>query len=420
MHLSFSAIARYAAASALLLSSACSSAVTDPGAGSRPAVLDALPRPLTTGEQKVITAANDFSFSLFRQVSGAQKDANVFTSPLSASMALGMTMNGAAGPTYDQMRAALAFGNVSEPEINESYKSLIALLRGLDPTVDVRVANSIWYHNTFPFKQSFLDAGKTWFDAEVSAVDISSPDAVKRINDWVSSATAQKIPTIIDAVDTDVVMLLINAIYFKGSWRDRFDAARTEDAPFRAASGDQPMRLMHRDGTMRYLSTPTFDVVDLPYGNSAFSMTVVLPHAGTSVETVASSLQSAQWTSWMSQLRDASVQLYLPRFRLEWQRKLNDDLTSLGMRDAFDPSGLADFTRMSPRGRELFISYVKQKTFVDINEEGTEAAAATAVGIGLTSAPLSVVMRVDRPFLFVIRERLSGTIMFMGKIVRMP
>jgi serine protease inhibitor len=421
MLLSFSTIVRRATLAALLLPAACSG-VTDPepGGGSQAAVLDALPRPLTTGEQKLVTAANDFSFSLFRQVSGAQKDTNVFTSPLSASMALGMTMNGAAGVTYDQMRSALSFGTASEAEIDEGYKSLIALLRGLDSTVDVRIANSIWYRNTFPFNQSFLDAGKTWFDAEVSAVDISSPEAVKRINDWVSTATAQKIPTIIDAVDTDVVMLLINAIYFKGTWRDRFDPARTGDAPFHGVSGDQPMRLMHRDGTMHHLSTPAFDLVDLPYGNSAFSMTVVLPHEGTSVETVASSLHSAQWTAWMSQLRDASVQLYLPRFKLEWARKLNDDLTSLGMHDAFDPNGLADFTRMSPRGRELFISYVKQKTYVDVNEEGTEAAAATAVGIGVTSAPLSVVMRVDRPFLFVIRERLSGTIMFMGKIVRMP
>ena len=419
MRISTALYRRTAAASAFLLSAACGNA-TEPGpAGSTPQVIEALPRQLTAGEQKLIASTNDFSFNLFRQLSTAQKDSNVFTSPLSASMALGMTMNGAANATFDQMRTALAFGTATESDINASYKSLIALLRGLDPTVDFRIANSIWYRNTFPFNQPFLDATKTSFDATVTGLDFSNPSAVTTINNWVSAATVAKIPKIIDKIDSDLVMLLINAIYFKGSWREKFDVAKTIDAPFHAVGGDQPAKLMHRGGKIAHYSTATFDAADLPYGNSAFTMTVVLPKAGTSVEAVASSLQGNAWSTMAAQFRDATMDLYLPRFKLEWERTLNDDLKALGMRDAFIPNG-ADFTRMSPLGKRLYISFVKQKTYVDVNEEGTEAAAVTSVGIYVTSAQVPVVMRVDRPFIFVIRERLSGTVVFMGKIVKLP
>ena len=410
---------RTLASLAIVASSIACAGTTGPGddapSGQRP-VLDALPRPLTSGEVKVVAAANDFSFALFRQLSAAQKDANVFTSPLSATMALGMAMNGAAGPTYDQMRTTLGFGTAPDAEINEGYKSLIALLRGLDATVDFRIANSIWYRNGFPLNQSFFDLTKSSFDAQVTALDFSNPTSVKTINDWVSSATAGKIPTILDAIDPDQVMFLINAIYFKGSWRNKFDVAETRDAQFHSAGGDEPMKLMHRHGTFLYMQTPEFEAADLPYGNGAFTMSVLLPRQGRSVETVAASLQRSDWSTWTTQFREVTNDIYLPRFKLEWERSLIGDLKQLGMRDAFIPDG-ADFTRMSPQGRSLYINVVKQKTYVDVNEEGTEAAAVTNVGIFPTSAP--VPMRVDRPFIVVIRERLSGTIVFMGKIVKM-
>jgi serpin B len=404
-------------ATTLVLTASCRGAPSEPSPGTAPATLDALPRSLSASETKIIGAANDFSFALFRTVAPARPDSNVFISPLSASLALGMTMNGAAGATYDQMRSVLAFGAATESDINGGYKSLVELLLGLDPQVDLRIASSVWYRAGFVFHQAFLDASRRWFGAEVSALDFTSPVAPTTINDWVSTATAGKIPRIIDQIQRGQVMFLINAIYFKGSWRERFDPSLTQDAPFHGVAGDQPAKLMHRTGSIRYLATPDFEAVDLPYGNSAFTMTVVLPRAGRRLDTLPSSLQSAQWSAWMDQLREREVDLYLPRFRLEWSRTLNGDLTALGMRDAFVDGG-ADFTRLSPRGRELFISEVKQKTVVDVNEEGTEAAAVTSVGISITSVgPAMTVVRVDRPFLLVIRERLSGTILFMGKIV---
>ena len=412
-------ISRLCVAATIALAAACSNS-TEPDGGNPGPTLDALPRALTAGEQKVIGAANDFSFALFRRLSAAQPDSNVFTSPLSASMALGMAMNGAAGTTYDEMRATLGFGAAAtESEIGESYKSLITLLRGLDPEVDFRIANSIWYRTGFPVEQAFLDRGRNWFDARATALDFDSPGAVSTINDWVSTSTEGKIPTILDRIEDDQVMFLINAIYFKGSWRTRFDPSRTVTAPFHGMGGDQPAKLMRREGTIRWLQTADFEAIDLPYGNAAYAMTVVLPAAGKSADDVAATLQATARTDWMSQFRDADVELQLPRFKLEWERGLIPDLQSLGMRAAFVDGG-ADFSRMSALGRQLFISLVKQKTFVDVNEEGTEAAAVTNVGISLTSLPVRRPFIVDRPFVFLLRERLSGTILFMGKIVRMP
>ncbi|MEO8334309.1 MAG: serpin family protein [bacterium] len=406
-----------AAASLALVVAACSSS-TEPAPGSQGAPLESLPRQLTAGEQTIVSAANDFSFGLFRQIAAAKKDSNAFTSPLSASMALGMTMNGAAGSTYSQMKSTLAFGGAADADINASYKSLITLLRGLDPSVDFRIANSIWYRSGFPVEQSFLDVSKTAFDATVTGLDFSSPSAVTTINDWVSTATAAKIPKIIDKIENDQVMFLINAIYFKGSWRDKFDVAETKDDTFHGIAGDQPMKLMHRHGKVSFSFNTQFAAADLPYGNSAYSMTVLLPNPGTTVDQLAASLQTGSWNSWMTQFHEITTDIWLPKLKLEWQRDLNDDLQAMGMRDAFQQNG-ADFTRMSStQGHKLYIDKVKQKTFVDINEEGTEAAAVTSVGISVTSLPPS--LRVDRPFIFVIRERLSGTILFMGKIVRMP
>ena len=418
MHMSTRFFQRFHILTALVLAGACAG-TTEPGPGTSGAPLDALPRALTAGEQGVIGASNAFSFALFRQLSAAQRDSNVFTSPLSASMALGMAMNGAAGTTYDEMRAALGFGAAAtETEIGESYRSLITLLRGLDPGVDFRIANSIWYRTGFPVDAGFLDRGRTWFDARVSTLDFTSPTAVPTINDWVNTTTAGKIPTILDEIEDDQVMFLINAIYFKGSWRARFDPSRTVTAPFHAAGGDQSAKLMRREGTIRWLQTTNFEAVDLPYGNAAYSMTVVLPNPGKSVEEVAASLQGSTWSAWMGQFGDAEVELALPRFKLEWERKLIPDLQALGIRAAFVDGG-ADFSRMST-GAQLFISLVKQKTYVDVNEEGTEAAAVTNVGISVTSLPARRPFTVDRPFIVVLRERLSGTILFMGKIVRLP
>jgi serpin B len=380
--------------------------------------LTALPRDLTSAERSILGASNAFSFALWKRVNLAQKDTNVFVSPLSASFSLGMAMNGAANQTLDDMRTGLQFGTTPLADINAGYKSLIALLTSLDKTVTMEIANSIWYRNTFPFNQSFLDDGANYFGATIKPLDFADVAAsLSAINGWVNTQTKGKIPTILDKIESDNVMFLINAIYFKGSWRAKFDPALTQDAPFHGVGGDQTVRLMHRHDKMLYTEAATYQAVDLPYGDSAFTMTVVLPKTGTSVEALAASLDGTAWQSLTAGLHTSDIDLFLPKVKLSWTRGLIPDLKGLGMVTPFAAGG-ADFTRMSTRGRDLYISSVRQKTFVDINEEGTEAAAVTSTGISVTSAPLTTVMRVDRPFVFVIRERLSGTVLFMGKVAR--
>lgn len=394
-----------------LIGTACREA-TAPGAP-----ITALPRALTASESKIITGSNDFAFDLFRTGNIAQHKANVFISPLSASMALGMTANGANGATYDEMRNSLRLSGATREEVNGGYKSLISLLRELDPKTDFRIANSIWYKQTFPFNTSFLDESKLYFDARVEGLDFTSSSTVSTINSWVSEQTNNRIPTILDAIRPEEVMFLVNAIYFKGIWQRQFDKAKTVNAPFYAADGTTTtVPMMARGEGVEYAATSEYSAVDLPYGNSAFTMTVVMPN-NRDIDSFAESFDQTKWNALASSLHESNLQVYLPRFRMEWKRELNDDLEQLGMTLAFQPNN-ADFTRMSPRGLELFITRVLQKTFVDVDEQGTEAAAATLVGVGLTSAPAA--FRADRPFLVVIRERFSGTILFIGKIARLP
>ncbi|MGH7670387.1 MAG: serpin family protein [Gemmatimonadaceae bacterium] len=403
----------------LAVAASCADSPTQPrGPGS---ALIGLPRQLTPAEQNIIQASNAFSFALFGQVSGAQPDSNVFLSPLSASMSLGMALNGAADSTYDQMRSALQFGNATQHNIDAGYQSLIALLTSLDPGVQMQVANSVWYEQTFPFYQSFLDTARTYFGATVQPLDFSDVTAsLAAINGWVNTQTHGKIPTILNSIAPNEVMFLINAVYFKGSWRQRFDSALTEQGAFTPAVGaPQQVWLMHRVVTMSYAEGDAYQAVDLAYGDSAFTMTVLLPKPGTSVDALADSLTPQFWAALTSNLHNQDVDLTLPRLQLTYTRQLNDDLAALGMRSAFVPN-VADFTRMSSEGQRLYISRVDQKAFVNVDESGTEAAAATATGVGPTSIEVPVPMHVDRPYLFVIRERLSGTLLFMAKIATPP
>ena len=393
------------------------SRLTEPGGP--PTELHALPRNLSATEQQLIDASNSFSFALWSKVSAAQPNQNVFISALSASYALGMTLNGAANQSFDQMRGALQVDGVSQQDINAGYKSLTALLTSLDPSVTLRIANSIWYRQTFRVNQSFIDAGKSYFDANVAGLNFNDVSgSLGTINGWVSQKTNGKIPTVLNEIDPADVMFLINALYFHGSWRAKFDPSRTTDDQFTTAPGvTQPMRLMHRQDGMQYSETPSYQAVDLPYGNGAFAMTVLLPKAGTDIETFSATLTGASWRSLSSSFADAEVDLSLPKFTLKYERTMNDDLKALGMVAPFDPDA-ADFSRMSPES--AFINFVKQNTFVNVDEEGTEAAAVTVVAVQPTSIEAGPVMRVDRPFLFVIHERLSGTVLFMGKVVRIP
>lgn len=409
-------------AAATLLLAACDAGPAAPGSAAPP-VISALPRALTAGEQSLVTASATFAPALLAKVNATRTGENVFISPLSASMALGMTLNGAEGRTYDEMRTALGFGVLSRTEINEGYRDLISLLRALDPKVDFRIANAIWFSQLFApqVAPSFLSDARQYFDATSAGLDFGAPSAVTTINGWVKTSTNDRIPTIVQSLSPDLVMLLVNAIYFKGDWRTAFDRSKTSAAPFTTESGATvSVPMMRRTAPARVGTHDGRTVVEMGYGGDAFVMSIILPRPGESVNALVAALTGNTWAAAMSSLGGAEVELFLPRFSLSWEATLNDPLRALGMQRAFVPRE-ADFSRLSPSaGRQLYVSFVKQKTFVDVHELGTEAAAVTAVGVGIVSVPQRATVRVDRPFVFAIRERLSGTILFMGKIVQPP
>ncbi len=398
-----------------VLTGGCGSDITGPG---KP--ITDLPRPLTSAERDVIQSSNSFAVNLLGQVYRASPDSTVFLSPLSASMALGMTMNGAGGATRDQMREMLGFGALPMADVDASYRGLLDLLVGLDPRVDLEVANAIFHENSWVLRPAFTDTVQQYFDAEVAGLDFASPSAVSTINAWVKKATKGHIDSIVSSpLDPLLRAVLLNAVYFKGDWSRKFDSGKTRPADFHlSGGGTATVRLMEKQDTLPYLASDRWQAVEIPYGGGAFEMTVAVPRDGATLDDVVADLGDivtprADWPK-------THVALYLPRFQLSWQRTLNDDLKALGMVDAFD-RGAADLSPMvlQSDGRP-YVQWVKQKTFLKVDEEGTTAAAVTGVGVGVTAVPLFKVVKADRPFLLAIRERLTGTVLFAGLIVQPP
>lgn len=393
-------------------------ACQDPaGPEATPEAIGTLPRSLTAVEVEVIARSNAFAFDLLRQVHAASPDrANIFLSPLSASMALGMTMTGAAGETFDAMRATLGFDGLDQAEINQAYRELTRMLLSLDPRVELRIANSTWARKGLPFDSGFFEAVRTWFDAEARELDFGDPASVDVINGWAADKTNGRIREVIETIPDEAILFLLNAVYFKGKWTDRFDAANTSPGPFTLADGSvvQVPRMRGTPPT-RYLSLPDVTVGEIPYGGKAFVMTIVVPRTGTVADLVAS-LDDETWNRWIASASDfGRVRVELPKFELAYGDRLNLALKALGMGIAFDPER-ADFSRLT-RAARAYLSFVKQDTYLKVDEEGTEAAAVTSVGFGVTSVnPPPPELIVDRPFLVAIRERLSGTILFIGVI----
>ncbi|MBM3262085.1 MAG: serpin family protein [candidate division Zixibacteria bacterium] len=371
---------------------------------------------LNVSEKKLVASTHVFGFDLFGRIAAAQPGKNVFISPLSASMALGMALNGADGTTETAMRETLGLTGLSAEDANAAYRHVIDLLLSLDPKVQMELANSIWYRKEYTFESAFLNANKTYFSAQVQGLDFDSPSVKDTINKWVSDHTHGRIPDIVDGISPQTVMFLINAIYFKGTWAYRFEKNDTRQESFYPTDDVTiSVPMMRQMGRFGYLETENFQAVELPYGNKEFCMTVLLPNPSVAIDDFIGTITPELWDDWTSRLVVREADIALPRFKFSYERTLNDDLMALGMGVAFS-STEADFTRMYPPG-ELFISNVKQKAFVEVNEEGTEAAAATSVEVSVTSIGDTVAIRVDRPFVFAIRERQSGTIMFVGRVI---
>jgi len=396
------------ALAAALLLSACSDA-TGPGSGAEP--ITELPRELSEHETRLLAASNGFAFELAGELLPEGPAENFFWSPLSASMLLGMILNGADGATYTQTRTVLGFDELTQEEINGGYAALTELLVGLDPAVTVRIGNATWTDLGFPLQPDFVQRVDEAFDAEAREADLQAPATLDAINGWAKEATEGHIETIFDELPPNAVMVLLNAIYFQGDWTTTFDRERTERAPFTRPDGSTVQTdLMYLETPVPFARYEEVTVAELPYGGGAFAMTVAVPDDGTDAAAVAEGLTPEVWDGWLDGLDETEAVVRLPRFELEWEAKLNGPLQALGMTDAF--SGAADLSRLTPGGG-VWLDLVKQKAFVSVDEAGTSAAAVTG-GTVVDSAPPA--LRADRPFLFAIRERLTGTILFMGVV----
>ena len=384
---------------------------------------DAKPSVAQNDARALVAGNNAFAFELYRSLR-AEKG-NLILSPYSISLALAMTYAGARGDTESQMTDALHFtlGQNSHPAFNALDLGLAERGKPKDKDqnpMQLRIANAVWAEQTYPFQQDFLDTLALNYGAGVRLSDFINQfePARKEINNWVEDQTEDKIKDLLaeGTVNTDTRMVLVNAIYFKADWLQQFEEASTRDSDFHLLGGSTvKVPTMHNDPFIPYAQGGGWQAVNLPYAGDTAAMTILLPAEG-NFEAFDSNLDSATLDSILASMQPASVAISLPKFSFTRDFVLADVLAGLGMPDAFTP-GLADFSGMTG-DRDLFISDVIHKAFVAVDEEGTEASAATAVIMETASAHLAdVVFNADRPFIFIIRDTVSGQILFIGRVL---
>ena len=368
-------------------------------------------------DNRFTAASSKFSFKLYDQILKQRKTKNTFVSPTSIMLALAMTYNGADGTTREGMARALELEGMSLEEVNRAFADLKSVLAPTDPKIQLKIANSLWARNGFTMKPAFIERNKQFYGAEVASLNFADPAATDTINSWVKKNTEGKIEKILDSIGSDDVLFLINAIYFKGQWQYEFDKKKTKPDVFKLTGGEQKeLPMMSRSGSYFYYKGKNFQSVALPYGKGSVAMYVFLPDEQTSLDQFEKDLTSENWEGWMQSFRMVPGEVTLPRFKVEWESRLNDALIALGMAEAF--SNRANFSQIAElKGANLFISEVKHKSICEVNEEGTVAAAVTSVGMALASAPPPPFsMKVDRPFFFAIRENQTGLLLFMGSV----
>ncbi|RKU24896.1 proteinase inhibitor I4 serpin [Candidatus Poribacteria bacterium] len=371
---------------------------------------------ITPFSEDVPLGITEFGFNLFDAIWETEQNQNIFISPLSVSIALTMTLNGASGETEQAMTDTLQLQDIDRDSINSTYQQLQEKLKTDDTKVALTIANSLWGHQEIQFIPTFLQQNTHYFNAEISSLDFSDPTTLSIINQWVSYNTDGKIPKILDRIASNEVLFLINAVYFKGAWQNEFDPSQTKDGKFYLSSGNEKtVPMMSRTGNYEVFSGENFQAINLPYGEGEISMYVFLPSKESDLNELLDGINIDSWEEWLSDFRVRNVRLQIPKFKIEYGTKeLNDALTALGMGIAFDADN-ADFSRMAELeriGGNLYITKVSHKTFIEVNEEGTEAAAATSVGVGIKSLPPPFI--VDRPFFFTIRDNETKTVIFMG------
>ena len=376
---------------------------------------------LSRSEERMMEESSEFAFRFFKQVNQTEvKEPNWMVSPLSASFALGMITNGAGGNTLDEMKATLGFSDLSLDEMNAYYRKLADELLDLDNTTTLGIANSIWIEDGFKVYDSFVDVNRKMYKAKVANLDFSSSDAPGIINRWCSDQTNGCIKEVIKNIPDNARMYLLNALYFKGIWKEKFRESSTKLDFFYPEDGSRYYTaMMWQNEKFRYSYDETFCMAEFPYGNEAFSMVVVLPDEGQKLDEVLDKLTFDYWKELNENACEQELSVCFPRFELKYKKDLVDDMCAMGMKDAFD-ADMADFSAMS--SSPLFLGLLGQYTYIKVDEKGTEAAAVTVGGMLDAAAPGPstdiLPFHMNRPFAFIIKEKSTGAILFMGKVTK--
>jgi serpin B len=375
--------------------------------------------PLTDDVRAVAGSNNQFAVDIFRELSAAKAGQNVLVSPLSISTALAMTYTGARGETARQMADALHF-TLPDDRLHAAFGDLLADLGAERQGYELSIANRLFGQQAFGFKPPFLQTLSGDYAAPLEALDFESmpDDARVHINNWVSERTQDRILDLLPqgSIDNATRLVLTNAIYFNGEWKSKFKKEATREAPFYLTGNSQTQAsLMYQKEEFHYGRFGDVQILEMPYVGGDVSMVVLLPDAVNGLPALEASLSAESLDTQLAALQETEVEVYLPKFTFKSEFELPDALQTLGITDLFVP-GVADLTGMADA--ELYVTRAIHKTFIDVNEEGTEAAAATGITIGVTSVPPPPpVFRADHPFLFALRDRHTGSLMFLGRVM---
>lgn len=375
---------------------------------------DPVPIDLTTDQITMISSENTFALDIFKRViENSSTTSNVVISPLSISLALSMTINGAGGTTREAMLTALRQNGFTTDMINNSYKDLTDALLKVDPRVLISIANSVWTQNNFVVKKPFTDILTQYYNADARSFNITDPLVPGMVNAWIDSKTNGLINNMIDKLDPNTVMLLINAIYFKGKWTNQFDKDNTVTASFYKTDGETvntPM--MKQSSDFKIYIGEGFSMGEFPYGQGNYVMDVILPDENNGTPSPFPEITDASLKGWLNGMSKTKTDVTFPRFKYGFKQELKDILSDMGMGIAF--TDFADFSNLSDNPTEL--SFVLHQAFIETNEEGTVAAAATIVGVVNTVAVLHFTFNMDHPFVYLIRETSTNSILFMGRV----
>lgn len=376
------------------------------------AVLDAF-------DMTLVEKTNDFGFNLYKNL--ARENENIMISPVSVSLAMAMVYNGANGATREDMARALNVQGLELDRLNKNNLALLYYLTSADPELTVNIANSIWMLEDFKFLEAFVATVKNDYQAEAKKLDFADPKSADVINKWVNDKTRGTIDQIVTPpIDSQTIMFLINAVYFKGSWTSPFETELTSEQAFNLVDGQTvTVPTMYQSGSFDYLKSSGFQALRLPYGeDEQMAMVLFLPDQNTSLSEFQNQLNQDNWSNWQAHFEAKAGTLMLPKFTMEYEKSLNQVLAELGMGIAFEP-GKADFSGLAAAAADdIYISNVKHKTFIEVDETGTEAAAVTSVEVGTTSMPAyDFELNFDRPFFYAIEDSETGAIVFMGSVL---